>query len=115
METLNEIKLDVNQHRLLMCMRMAKSLGKGEVYLDATSHKMCWKLEEDDRVSSRFRSIDELERYLEHLLEVRIRIDPKGLDNIHPSVRRRMEVVKERKYARTNHVPMTFHSRINYR
>lgn len=115
METLNEIRMDENQYRLLMCMRMAKSLGKGEVYLDATSHKMCWKLEKDDRVSGRFYSIDELESYLEHLLENRSYLAPNGLGNMHSSVRRRMKVVKERKYARTNHVPMTFHSRINHR
>lgn len=115
MGTLNEIKLDVNQYRLLVCMRMAKSLGKGEVYLDATSHKMCWKLEKDDRVSGRFHSIDDLESYLEHLLENRSYLSPNGLGNMHPSVRRRMKVVKEREYARTNHVPMTFHSRINHR
>lgn len=115
METLNEIRMDENQSRLLMCMRMAKHLGKGEVYLDATSHKMCWKLEKDDRVSGRFYSIGELESYLEHLLENRSYLAPNGLGNMHSSVRRRMKVVKERKYARTNHVPMTFHSRINHR
>lgn len=27
---------DENRHRLLMCMRIAKSLGQGEVFLDLT-------------------------------------------------------------------------------
>lgn len=107
METKNDILLDVNQHRLLMCCRMAKALGKGEVYLNASSHKMYWFMEKDDRITGMFHSIDEMEEYLEHLLENRSRI---GLTR---EVDRRLSVIKERREHRTNGHAMLFPSRAN--
>ena len=115
METRNDLLLSETQHRLLMCMRMAKALGKGEVHLDATTHKMCWKLERHDMVSNVFYSIDEMENYLEHLLENRWRLGARGLGNMDPRVKRRLNVIQERHRSRTNGTPMTFPSRINAR
>lgn len=105
--------LNENQHRLLMCMRMAKALGKGEIYLDATGHKMCWRMEADGRPSIVFHSIGEMEEYLEHLLENRWRSRHNHLGHTGREVKRRMIVVRERQRARTNGVPMMFPSRIN--
>lgn len=109
METRNEILLDENQHRLLMCCRMARALGVGEVYLDATTHKLYWVLEKDGRPVNRFRSMGEMEEHLEHLLENRSRTCCNGLGNMDRNVKRRMQVMK----TRTNVTPMLFHSRIN--
>ena len=102
--------LDENRHRLLMCMRMAKSLGAGMIYLDATTHRMHWKLEKEGHATRRFHSIDELEAHLEHLLENRSRT---GLGNICRTVKRRAHVISIRESARTNGTPMLFQSRIN--
>lgn len=109
----NDLLLDVNQHRLLMCARMAKALEKGEVYLDATTHRMRWKLEKDGVVGNVFDSLDEMEDFLEHLLENRYKSDMCGLGNMDRRVKRRMNVIRERHRSRTNAVPMTFPSRIN--
>lgn len=99
--------MDVNQHRLLMCCRMAKALGKGEIYLNATTHKMYLYMEKDDRVTGIFRSMDEMEEYLEHLLENRSRA---GLPK---EVARRSSLIHERRAARTNGCTMLLPSRIN--
>lgn len=99
--------MDVNQHRLLMCCRMAKALGKGEIYLNAATHKMYWYMEKDDRITGIFRSMDEMEEYLEHLLENRSRA---GLPK---EVARRSTLILKRKDARTNGYAMLLPSRIN--
>ena len=90
-----------------MCCRMAKALGKGEIYLNATTHKMYWYMEKDDRVTGVFRSMDEMEEYLEHLLESRNRV---GLPK---EVERRSTLILKRKDARTNGCAMLLSSRIN--
>ena len=107
METMNELLLDVNQHRLLMCCRMAKALDKGEVFLNAATHKMHWCLEKDGRVTNIFHSMEEMESYLEHLLDNRSRI------GITKEVARRADVVRKRREYRTNGRPMLFSSRTN--
>lgn len=110
METRNELLLNENQHRLLMCMRMAKALGVGEIYLDATTHKMHWRLEKEGHSTRRFYSIEEMETHLEHLLENRSRV---GLTGMTPCMKRRAKVMSERQRSRTNGTPMLFQSRIN--
>lgn len=112
METLNEIKLDENQYRLLMCMRISKALGQGEVYLDATTHRMCWKIERGEQVTGVFHSIDEMESHLEHLLEHRYHHGPNGLGNMSAPVKLRMNTINERRRAQTNGQPMTFYSKV---
>ena len=107
METRNDILLDVNQHRLLMCCRMAKALGKGDIYLNATSHKKYWYMEKDERITGIFHSIDEMEEFLEHLLENRSTV---GLTR---EISRRSSLVRERRAARTNGRSMLLSSRIN--
>ena len=107
METSNDILLDVDQHRLLMCCRMAKALGKGEIHANTTTHKTYWYMEKDDRVTGVFRSMDEMEEYLEHLLESRNRV---GLPK---EVERRSTLILKRKDARTNGCAMLLSSRIN--
>lgn len=102
--------LDENQHRLLMCMRMAKALGGGEIYLDATTHKMHWRLEKNGRTTHCFHSLDEMEAHLEHLLENRSRC---GLGITDSNIQQRMHALEERRRYRTNGTPMLFHSRIN--
>lgn len=109
----NEILLDENQHRLLICCRMAKALGKGEVILDATSHKMCWRMERGDAVTGVFHSQDEMEEYLEHLLENRSKLSHNRLGNTHPAVKRRAQVINERRRAALEGDNMSFHSCIN--
>lgn len=113
MENLSDIRLDVNQHRLIMCMRMAKAMGKGDIYLDATTHRMCWRMENSGVTTGVFDSIDKMEEYLEHLLENRSRLASDRLDCMHPAVRRRLGVITERNRSRTNGRSMTFNSRIN--
>ena len=63
MENLSDIKLDINQYRLIMCMRMAKAMGKGEIYLDATTHRMRWRMENDGVTTGIFDSIDKMEEF----------------------------------------------------
>ena len=92
---------------------MAKALNKGEVHLDTTSHKMHWRLERNDKVIRIFHSINEMEDFLEYLLEKRFKSGPDGWRNIDLNVRRRMNVVRQRERFRTKGVPMMFPSRIN--
>lgn len=113
METKEELMLDENQYRLLMCMRMAKALGLGEIYLDATLHRMHWRMEKDGRVTDVFHSLDEMEVHLERLLENRCRLKPFLAKNMSPQLRRRYETVSLRHSYRTNGTPLVFQSRIN--
>lgn len=105
----NDFLLDEFQHRLLMCMRMAKALRVGEVFLDSTTHKLHWVLEKDGRPVNRFQSMDEMEECLEHLLMNRSRTCRNGLGNMDRNVKRRMQIVQ----SRTNGTPMLFQSRTN--
>lgn len=107
METKNDLLLDENQHRLLMCCRMAKVLGKGNIYLNATTHKMHWYMEKGDRITGVFHSISEMEEYLEHLLENRSKI---GLTK---EFERRNSVIRGRRNARTKGTPILSSSKIN--
>lgn len=111
MENRNELMLDENQHRLLMCGRMAKALDKGEIYLDATGAKMFWRLEKNGRTSNIFHSIDEMEFHLECLLESSVRLN--GQKGIGPRMRRRADIVFKRHDNRINGTPMMFHSSIS--
>ena len=110
--TRNEITLDENRHRLLVCHRMAKALGVGEIYLGLTTHRPHWRIEKNGVCHERFHSIEELESYLEHLLESRSK-SKGGCGNMHLSVKLRANVISERKRSRINGAPMMFHSRIN--
>lgn len=112
MVTKNEIMFDENQHRLLMCLRMAKSLGQGEVCLDLTTHKPHWRIEKNGVCHERFYSIGDMEEYLEHLLE-NLPNAPQGYCRMSSEVKLRASVVRRRKRFRTNGEPMTFPSRIN--
>lgn len=108
----NEFMLDEDRHRLLMCHRMAKALGAGEVYLDLTTHRPHWRIEKNGVCHEQFGSIEEMETFLEHLLENR----PKsgcGLGKMPLPVKLRANVISERKRSRTNGTPMMFSSRIN--
>lgn len=105
--------LDENQHRLLMCCRMAKALEQGDIYLDATGAKMFWKMEKEGRPARTFRSIDEMESYLEHLLENRSRTSPTRIRLLEPSVRRRLDIIHARNEYRESGTPLVFNSRIN--
>lgn len=107
METSNDILLDVNQHRLLMCCRMAKALGKGEIHANTTTHKTYWYMEKDDRITGVFHSMEEMEEYLEHLLENR------SMAGLPKEVARRSSLIMKRKDARTNGCAMLLPSRIN--
>lgn len=111
MENRNELMLDENQHRLLMCCRIAKALDKGEIYLDATGTKMFWRLEKNDRTSNIFHSIDEMEQHLECLLESAVRLN--GRRGLSPSIKRRADIVFKRHDYRSNGVPMMFQSSVS--
>lgn len=113
METKNDILLNENQYRLLMCGRIARALGKGEVYLDLTGPKMCWRVGKEDCSNHAFYSIDEMESYLEHLLENRCKLNS-NLRNMNSSVKRRVRVIQERNKFQATGNPMTFPSRINW-
>ena len=113
METKNELMLGKNQYRLLMCSRMARLLGKGEIYLDATGPKMFWRMKKAGRTSNVFHSIDEMEFYLECLMESRVRLSPGVVKTLKPEVARRRDVIVDRHNHRTNGSPMVFSSRIN--
>lgn len=113
METSKEILLDENQFRLLMCCRMAKSLGQGDVFLDATGHKMFWRIDREGKPSLRFDSITEMEGFLEHLLESRCNASSHGLGNMDGSVKRRMSIIRQRNISRTNGTPMMLSSKLN--
>lgn len=112
METKNDLLLNETQHRLLMCCRMAKSLGQGDIFLDATTHKMCWHIEREGHPDKIFHSLDEMEEYLEHLLMNRQRMSCNGLGNMDRTVKRRMNVIKIRERNRTTGEPMVFFSKI---
>lgn len=112
METKNDLMLDETQHRLVMCCRMAKALGKGEVFLDLTTPRMCWRIEKNDKVLQTFHSIDDMEEFLENLLEKRYRTNFMR-SQLEPQVARRLNVVEIRKNMRTTGAPMTFHSKVN--
>lgn len=112
MITRNDILLEENQHRLLMCMRMAKSLGVGEVYLNLATHKPFWYIERNGVCHERFYSMEEMESYLEHLLENRWR-PCGGLGTMSREVKRRYDILTQRRLSRTNGSPMLFPSSIN--
>lgn len=104
--------LDENQHRLLMCCRISKALNMGDIYLDATYPKMRWRIERGERPNLHFSSIDEMEEYLEHLLENHS-VASGNSCNMDPDVRRRARIVLERKKVRTFGGAMLFPSKIN--
>lgn len=106
--TRNEIMLDENQHRLLVCHRMAKALGVGEVHPDLTTHRLHWRIEKNGVCRERFYSIEELESYLEHLLENCLKTKG-GCGKMHLSVKLRANVISERERSRTNGTPMMFY------
>ena len=105
--------LNENQHRLLMCCRIAKALDKGEIYLDATGPRMFWRLEKDERTINVFHSIDEMECYLEHLLESRNRTNRPKYGTMDSSIKRRTNIIYERHESRMTGKPMLFQSQIN--
>lgn len=113
MDNKNSILLDENTHRLLMCCRMAKSMSVGEVFLDATTHRIVWCIAQEGKPNLRFSSLDEMEQHLEHLLMVRAEKIPNGLANMDKRVKRRADIISERRRARTNGGPMLFSSKIN--
>lgn len=109
----NILLLDEEQYRLLMCHRMAASLGKGDIFPEVTPGGLCWRMEKDGQVTGIFYGMEEMESYLEHLLEERYRTNPGRLGNTDPKVKRRMEAILERYRARTKGCPMTFQSKVN--
>lgn len=113
MKTSNGIRLDEEGYRLLMCHRLAISLGKGDIIPEVTPDGLCWRMEQEGQVTGIFYGIAEMESFLEHLLEERYRTNPGRLGNTDPKVKRRMEVILERQRARTKGEAMTFYSRIN--
>lgn len=113
METKNELMLDEDQHRLLMCCRMARALDKGEIFLDATCHKMRWRLEKDGMTCNIFYSLDEMEQHFEHLIECRFRFSRLDIGYMDSRIRRRVDIIRKRHELRTNGTPMTFNSSIN--
>ena len=113
MESRNDLMLNENQHRLLMCCRMARALGKGEIHLDATGAKMFWRMEKDGRTLNIFHSINEMESSLEHMLENRFKHENVGNKGLDPRLRRRLEIIHTRHKSRTNDRPMVFSSRTN--
>lgn len=109
----NRVLLDIDQYRLLMCCRMAKSLLAGEVFIDATTHKMKWYIERKEKPDFVFSSLDEMEEYLEHLLMNRKCYSIHGLAHMNPEVKKRASVINERRRAQTKQEPMMFYSKIN--
>lgn len=71
---------------------------------------MYWYIERKGRPDLVFHSVAEMEEYLEHLLENRIRSSRTGLGNMDPNIKRRAAVIRERQRARTKAEPMMFHS-----
>ena len=110
---LKDIMLDENQHRLLMCCRMAQALGQGDIFLDATGYRLCWRMERKGKATNVFYSIDEMECYLEHLLENRWRVGVLGKCATDAEVKRRLDIIKERHSSRTSGERMTLFSRAN--
>ena len=55
----------------MLCQRMARALGMGDVYLDASLYRMAWCVERIDKNTLRFNSIGEMERHLERLIQQR--------------------------------------------
>ena len=113
MESRNDLMLDENQHRLLMCYRMAKVLSGREIYLDATGLRMFWRLEKNGRTTNIFHSIDDMEHHLECLMESRSRLRPETCSELEPEVIRRLDVVFNRQTSRTKGMPILFSSKIN--
>ena len=113
METREEILQEENRHRLEMCARMAKSLKQGDVVLDATGHRMYWRIDRKGKPSLRFDSIKEMESFLEHILENRGSGSTNGLGNMDNCVKRRFYVIRQRELSRTNGMPMMLSSRLN--
>lgn len=112
MENVNANFLKEEQHRLLLCYRMARSLGMGEVIIDLTTHKCRWLIMKNDEVKKVCHSLTELEQYLETAFENRYR----GLDNygnMNPALRLRHRSIAERRRSTDTGTPMTFRSRIN--
>lgn len=109
----NYFTLNEEQHRLLMCHRIIDALALGELYPSKTASGMAWRLEKEGRTSNIFYSLDELELYLEQLLENRYRANNYDLNHMDSTIRRRISVIQERHHSRTHGQVMTFHSRIN--
>lgn len=65
----NSFLLNEEQHRLLMCVRIAHALDLGEVVIDLTTHHILFTLEKKDIRTYTFRSIEALEAFLEQTLE----------------------------------------------
>lgn len=65
----NSFLLNEEQHRLLMCVRIAHALDLGEVVIDLTTHHTLFTIEKGDIRTYTFRSIEALEAFLEQTLE----------------------------------------------
>ena len=104
--------LKENQHRLVMCGRMAKALDKGEIYLDVTGPRMCWRIEKEEKVIHTFHSLDDMEEFLECLLEKKFSMGTSRL-NLEPQITRRLNVIHKKRNLRTNGTPMVFRSKVN--
>lgn len=109
----NSVLLGIDQYRLLMCCRMVKSLLAGEVFIDATTHRMKWHIERKGKPDFVFSSLDEMEEYLEHLLMNRKCYSIHGLGHMNPEVKKRASVINERRRSQTKQEPMMFYSKIN--
>lgn len=108
----NDLMLKENQHRLVMCGRMARALNKGDIYLDITGPRMRWRIEKEDKVTHTFHSLDDMEEFLEYLLEKAFDRGS-GRLNLEPQVIRRLNVIHAKRNFRTNGTPMVFRSKVN--
>lgn len=107
------ITLNEEQYRLLMCHRMIHALDLGQLYPSKAASGIAWSLEKDGSTRNIFYSLDELELYLEQLLETKYRASSYDLSHMDSTIRRRLSVINERHHSKANGQRMTFHSRIN--
>lgn len=105
-----ELMTEENRHRIVICHRMASALELGEVYLDLAGHRMGWRIEKEGRPDKYFETLDEMEHYLEGLLENRCRVSKPVL---HDSVRRRMDYLSAKKASQVSDRPILLRSKIN--
>ena len=110
MEKVDVSFLQEEQYRILMCHRIAKTLDLGKIVVDLTTHKCRWFLEKHGEVKEVFRSLDEMESYLEKTFEKK-RISPRKRMN--SAMQRRANIIAERRLAEEENRPMIFSSRIN--
>lgn len=103
----NFILLNEEQYRLLVCIRLTRILGLGEIVIDITTHRVLFTIEKRNLRTYEFCSLEKLETFLEHTLEQKI-----GNKRIASTTSLRIQVLSAKKKSRRTRERMLLKSSV---